>query len=149
MLDRSVLGRTSAEAYCEVERGAIRRFAEALGDYNLIFFDHTEARNQGYPAIVAPPTFPLSWAVAGPLIEALKVPPRALMLAECSIEYERPLYAGDQLRVISKVAEIEDRPSATGRVEVAVIEDEGRDPQGQLVYRLRRTLAVRASKGGL
>jgi len=48
--------------------------------------------------------------------------------------------------VTSKVAEVSERPGATGRVEVAVIEDEGRDEEGRLVYRMKRTLVVRGAK---
>ncbi|MDP1921805.1 MAG: MaoC family dehydratase N-terminal domain-containing protein, partial [Myxococcales bacterium] len=44
MLDRAAVGRTTPPTLNEVERGAIRRFAEALGDYNPIYFDAEYAR---------------------------------------------------------------------------------------------------------
>ena len=44
------------------------------------------------------------------------------------------------------MAEVQERPSSTGKMEVAVLEDEGRDEEGRLVYRMRRTLVVRGSK---
>ena len=39
-----------------------------------------------------------------------------------------------------------ERSGPTGKMDVAVIEDEGRDEEGRLVYRLRRTLVVRGTK---
>ena len=80
------------------------------------------------------------------ICELLGVPLRSLLNAEASFEYERPIVAGDRLLVTSRVAEVQERPSSTGKMEVAVLEDEGRDEEGKLVYRLRRTLVVRGSK---
>ena len=80
------------------------------------------------------------------LRELLGVPLRSLLNAEASFEYERPIVAGDRLLVTSRVAEVQERPSSTGKMEIAVLEDEGRDEEGRLVYRLRRTLVVRGSK---
>jgi acyl dehydratase len=43
MLDRSLVGRESEPVVVEVERGMIRRFAEALGDANPIYVDEAAA----------------------------------------------------------------------------------------------------------
>jgi acyl dehydratase len=147
MLDRSALGRTTPPALNEVERGAIRRFAESLGDGNPIYFDADYARASGMPNVVAPPTFPLSFHTGSDLREALGVSLRSLINAECTFEYERPICAGDRLLVTSKVAEVSERPGPAGRVDVAILEDEGRDEEGRLVYRMRRTLVVRSKEG--
>jgi acyl dehydratase len=146
LLDRSALGKSTPPTLNEVERGAIRRFAEALGDGNPIYFDPDYARASGMPNVVAPPTFPLSFHTGIDLREALGVPMRSLINAEASFEYERAICAGDRILVSSKVVEVSERPGPTGRVDVAVLEDEGRDEEGRLVYRARRTLVVRGSK---
>lgn len=148
MLDRNALGRTTPPTLNEVERGQIRRFAEALGDYNPIYFDTEYARSAGMPNVVAPPTFPLGFHTGVDLREMLGVPLRSLINAEAQFDYERPIYAGDRLLVTSKVAEVAERPGPTGKVEVAVLEDEGRDEEGRLVYRVRRTFVVRGGKEG-
>ena len=49
MLDRNAVGRTTPPTLCEVEKGAIRRFAESLGDYNPSYFDAEYARASGFP----------------------------------------------------------------------------------------------------
>lgn len=48
-----------------VERGKVREFALAVGEDNPIFLDPQEARRQGLPDILAPPTFTVTqiWQV--------------------------------------------------------------------------------------
>jgi acyl dehydratase len=130
----------------EVEKGAIRRFAEAIGDFNPIYYDDEYAKAAGFPTVVAPPTFPASFHSAADLRELLGVGIKSLLHAEQTFEYERPIFAGDRIYVATRVAEVLEKPSATGKMDVAVIEDEGRDEEGNLVFRARRTLVVRAAK---
>lgn len=146
MLDKNAIGRSSPPTLNEVEKGAIRRFAEALGDYNPIYYDEEYARASGYPTIVAPPTFPASFHSAADLRELLGVGIKSLLHAEQAFEYERPILAGDRIYVSTKVADVLEKTGPAGKMDVAVIEDEGRDEEGTLVFRARRTLVVRAAK---
>jgi acyl dehydratase len=146
MLDKNAIGRASPPTLNEVEKGSIRRFAEAIGDYNPIYYDEEYARASGYPTIVAPPTFPASFHSAADLRELLGVGIKSLLHAEQGFEYERPIFAGDRIYVATKVADVLERSGPAGRMDVAVIEDEGRDEEGNLVFRARRTLIVRAAK---
>ncbi len=146
MLDKNAIGRSSPPTLNEVEKGAIRRFAEALGDYNPIYYDEEYARASGYPTVVAPPTFPASFHSAADLRELLGVGIKSLLHAEQGFEYERPILAGDRIYVSTKVADVLEKPGPAGKMDVAVIEDEGRDEEGNLVFRARRTLVVRAAK---
>lgn len=146
MLDKNAIGRSSPPTLNEVEKGAIRRFAEAIGDYNPIYYDEEYARASGYPTIVAPPTFPASFHSAADLRELLGVGIKSLLHAEQGFDYERPIFAGDRIYVATKVADVSERSGPAGKMDVAVIEDEGRDEEGNLVFRARRTLIVRAAK---
>lgn len=146
MLDRSAVGRSTPATLNEVEKGAVRRFAESLGDLNPIYFDHEYARASGFKGVVAPPSFPVTFTSGVDPRELLGLHGRSLLLADCTLEYERPIIVGDRLLVTSRVVETSERPGPAGRVDVAVIDDEGRDDQGALVYRARRTFVVRASR---
>jgi acyl dehydratase len=143
MLDRSLVGRESEPWTVEVERGMIRRFAEALGDPNPIYVDEAAARAAGYPALVAPPTFPAALAVNERFRHSLDLGTRLVLHGEQQIEYGRAVVAGDRLTMRSKVAEVLERPGSSGPMDVLVIEDEARDPQGSLVFRSRATLVLR------
>jgi acyl dehydratase len=145
-LDRSAIGRESKPAVNEVEKGAIRRFAEALGDPNPIYTDENAARAAGHRGLVAPPGFPITLRAGSDLRETLLLAPgKHLLQVEQSFEYARPIIAGDRLLVRSKVLDIAQRPTPTGMADVAIIEDEGRDEAGELVYRAKQLWLVRAA----
>src|SRR5256712_685058 len=144
VVDRNAAGREAKPAVNEVEKGAIRRFAEAIGETNPIYFEEAAARAAGYRSVVAPPTFPTTLRAASDLREGLMLAPgKHLLQAEQSFEYARPIVAGDKLTVRSKVAGIESRPTPSGPTDVVIIEDEGRDDAGELVYRSRQLWVVR------
>ena len=144
-MDRSAIGRQSKPAVNEVERGAIRRFAESLGEQNPIYFDESAAKAAGYKGLVAPPTFPISLRSGSDLREGLMVLTGAnLLQSEQSFEYARPIVAGDKLTVRSKVVEMSQLVTPTGAADMVVIEDEGHDEAGGLVYRSRSLWVVRA-----
>ncbi|HEY7724709.1 MAG TPA: MaoC family dehydratase N-terminal domain-containing protein [Anaeromyxobacteraceae bacterium] len=143
MLDRSLVGRESEPGVVEVERGMIRRFAEALGDPNPIYVDEAAARAAGYPTLVAPPTFPSALSMNERFRQSLDLGTRLLLHSEQHIEYGRPVVAGDRLTLRSRVADVQERAGASGPMDVLVLEDEARDPQGALVFRSRATLVLR------
>lgn len=148
MLDKKAVGRISPPTLNEVEKGAIRRFAEAIGDFNPMFYDEEYARASGYPTIVAPPTFPASFHSAADLRELLGVTIKSVLHAEQTFEYDRPIFAGDRIYVSTRVSDVQERSGPSGKVDIAIIEDEGRDEEGLAVFRARRTLVIRANKEG-
>lgn len=143
-MDRNATGREAKPAINEVEKGAIRRFAEAIGETNPIYFEEAAARAAGYRSVVAPPTFPTTLRAGSDLREGLMLAPgKHLLQAEQSFEYARPIVAGDRLTIRSKVVEVAQRMTPSGPTDVVVIEDEGRDDTGELVYRSRHLWVVR------
>jgi acyl dehydratase len=68
---------------------------------------------------------------------------RSALVSEQSFEFHRPLCAGDRVQVTSRVIDVFEKVGTGGAMEFAQIEDEGCDEKGELVYRARRTLAVR------
>ena len=143
-MDRNAIGRESKPALNEVEKGAIRRFAEALGETNPIYFEEAAARAAGYRSVVAPPTFATTLRAGSDLREGLMLTPgKHLLQAEQSFEYARPIVAGDRLTVRSRIAEVAQRQTPSGLTDVVVIEDEGRDEAGDVVYRSRQLWVVR------
>ena len=60
---KAAIGVESAPALNEVEKGAIRKFAQAVGDPNPLWQDEEYAKKGPYGRIVAPPTFLVSMAL--------------------------------------------------------------------------------------
>ncbi len=143
MLDRSLIGRESEPVVHDVEKGALRRFAEALGDPNPIYVDEEAARAAGYPSLVAPPTFPVVLTVNERFRHSLDLGTRSFLHSEQQIEYGRPIVVGDRIVVKTRVADVQERAGASGPMDILVLEDEGRDPQGAIVFRTRSTLVLR------
>jgi acyl dehydratase len=143
MLDRSLIGRESEPVVHEVEKNAIRRFAEALGDPSPISVDEAAARAAGHPSLVAPPTFAVALASNERFRHSLDLGTRNILHGEQSFEYARPIVAGDRITVRSKVADVQERAGASGPMDVIVVEDEGRDDKDELVFRTRAMLILR------
>jgi acyl dehydratase len=143
MLDRSLIGRESEPVVHEVEKGAIRRFAEALGDPNPVHVEEAAARAAGFPALVAPATFAVALTSNERFRHSLDLGTRSILHSEQQFEYARPIVAGDRITVRTKVADVQERAGASGPMDVIVIEDEGRDDAGGLVFRTRATLILR------
>jgi acyl dehydratase len=142
MLDRSIVGRSTGPVVYEVEKGHIRRFAEALGDPDPVYRDEAAARAAGHPRIPAPPTFPTALRPDDPRA-GLNIDFRKVLHGEQSFEYERPLYAGDVVHVTARIADVYEKTGKSGTMDFLVLETEGRDPQGALLYRGRSVIVVR------
>jgi acyl dehydratase len=143
MLDRTLIGRESEPTVVEVEKGAIRRFAEALGDPNPLALDEAAARAAGHASLVAPPTFAVTLGWSERFRHSLDLGTRSVLHGEQSFEYTRPIVAGDRLSIRSRVADVQERAGASGPMDVIVIEDEGRDDKGALVFKARATMILR------
>jgi acyl dehydratase len=148
MLDKSLIGRVSEPIVHEVEKGAIRRFADAIGDPNPIYQDEDAARAAGHAGLVAPPTFPTMLTANDRFRHSLDLGTRSILHGEQQFEYMRPIVAGDRITVTSRVADVQEKAGAGAPMDVIVIEDEGTDPQGQVVFRSREMLILRRSLRG-
>jgi len=143
MIDRHHIGRRTEALVVDVEKGAIRRFAEALGDQDPIYYDEAAARAAGYGRIPAPPTFPTSLRPPD-IREGMGVDMRRLLHGEQSFDLRRPLYAGDRLRVHARVADITEKAGKSGVMDVLVTEQIGEDDEtGEVVFVGRSTVLIR------
>ena len=88
-IDRALIGLVSAPYGVEVEKGAVRRFADALGDPNPVYRDANAARAQGYGGIIAPPTFPVSFLAPEEPEWTRHLDRRRVLAGEQSFHYER------------------------------------------------------------
>lgn len=130
-IDRSIIGATSDPHTFEVERGAILKFAEAIGDPHP---DYREGR-------AAPPTFPTTFRMKVPGLE--DVDPARFLHGEQEYSYERPIRAGDRLTCVSRVVDVYEREGRLGRMTFVIAEVEGRDEAGRPVFTGRSTVIVR------
>jgi len=147
-LNRDFIGRTySSGASYEVSRVKIREFAAAIGDDNPIYRDREAAATAGHPDVVAPPTFPIVFSLAGGG-EALADPELGLNYAmvvhgEQRFEYNRPIYAGDELVIRSTITEIR----SAGMHELLTIRSDVATAAGEYVCTTYNTIVERGGAG--
>lgn len=145
-IDRTLIGSASEPYWVDVEKGAIRKFAEAIGDPDPRYRDEAAARAAGYPGIIAPPTFPVTFR--GP-----EEPPwtrhldrRRVLAGGQAFEYRRPIVAGERLCCRIHFTGVEDKDGKSGPMELLQQEIRGEDEAGRPVFVHRRTTVYRAPR---
>lgn len=139
-LDHERLGDHSVPQVYDLERGAIRKFAAALGFHDPIYFSTEKAREAGYPDIVAPPTFAvtlLPWNIPG-----LELPVAGVLHGEQEFEWDRPLCAGQRVVVTGWVDEVKSRTGQGGQMTMITIASEAAVESGGSAFRARALLVV-------
>ena len=136
----------------EVEKGAIRKFADAVDDQNPLYWDEEYARNSRYGSIIAPPGFfgwPTKWTRGGPLFsestvalkDALaKVGYSHLLDGGERFEFFNPVSAGDILTASWIIKDIMEREGKAGKTAFVITETTYTNQNGDLVAKVRQTL---------
>ena len=150
-----LIGKTGETVIREVEKGAIKKYADAVNDFNPLYWDEKYARNLKYSSVVAPPGFfgwPVKWAngmpVRSALMEELMINmnragyPRGL---DAGIEYDffHSVFADDNLTAVSKIADIYEREAKAGKMILSVIETSYTNQNSVLVAKVRQSLIFR------
>ena len=129
-LSPDLIGRQSEVVLFEVERGAIRKFAEAVQD-------QTPECLRGD---VAPPTFPTTFRIT---IPGLTYDLARVLHGAQEYRYERPLRAGDRVRCRVQVADVYQRKGRLGEMTFLILVMEGRDESGTSVFTGTTTAILR------
>ena len=130
IVSRDLIGRQSDEVLVEVERGAIRKFAQAVGDT-------TAACLRGE---VAPPTFPTTIRIP---IPGVTYDLARVLHGGQEYRFQRPIRAGDRLRCRTSLTDVYRREGRLGAMTFLIIELEGRAENGEPVFTGRSTVIVR------
>ena len=152
------------ELACDpVERGAVRRYAQAIMDEDPIFSAPC-SNNERYGGPVAPPLYPtnmlrrpfgapdpiqdtarnpdfdgLSLSSTGGLPEIEPLKGYALLNGGSEIELFRYARHGETVTVKSRYADITQKETSKGTMVFVVLESEYRNGAGELLLRARRT----------
>lgn len=143
MLDPKARGARSASATHEIEKGAIRRFAEAIGDKNPLCYDETYARSRGFRSLVAPPTFAFTLRPGSDVRAALALDWRNVLHGEQHFHYARPIVAGDLVTVHAEIVDLYSKSGRSGAMDFVVTDTTGSADDGALIYRARTVTVIR------
>ena len=142
-----LIGKITDVQVFEVEKGAIKKFADAVDDPNPLYWDEEYARNSRYDSLIAPPGFfgwPVKWKRGRTntiRTESAENVGKALTEAGYSrsldggVEYEffAPIRAGDTLVASSVTKDIIEREGRTGKLVLVITETTYINQKGELV----------------
>jgi acyl dehydratase len=145
-INRALIGTSAAPFVVDVEKGAIRRFAEAIGDSTEIYCDETAARALGYTAIVAPPTFPTTFRPPSKPAWLRGLDEGRILAGEQGFRYSRPIYAGDLLECELRLTDVQHKTSSKGDMELVVQDLIVMASRGDVVCVNRRVIIYRGGE---
>ena len=131
---REAIGVESEPAEHDVEKGAIVKFARAIGDPNPAFNDDDEAHG----GMVAPPTFLRSMPSGPPRVQ-VSSSYSANLDGGSQWEYFEPVRPGDKITVTTKLSDVYERPGRLGNMLFMVRETSYVNQAGRLVAVQRTT----------
>jgi acyl dehydratase len=119
---KKLIGIESEPITHDVERGAIRLFAQAIGDANPLFNDERQARKSRFGTMIASPTFVrLLMPREMPKVDIPNLPKR-LLDGGSEWEFFQPIRPGDRITVISRMADLRETEGRMGTMVVRVTE---------------------------
>jgi acyl dehydratase len=147
-LNSALVGKSYDVVDYTVERDAVNRFVDAIGEQDPIYRDPEAAKAAGYTEQVAPPTFitVIQIMTSGQVVldQELGLDYSRVVHGEQAYRYERPLVVGDVIRATPRLADIVTRRSN----EFLTITSEVHDAAtGDLVLTTRSTLISRGTGG--
>ena len=140
-----LIGKGGDTQIFEVEKGAIKKYADAVEDLNPLYWDEEYAGNLKYGSITAPPGFfgwPTKWARKTAFFFATTVELEMAMTKagykrtiDGGIEYQffTPVRAGDTLSASSVIKDIAERKGRTETMAFVVTETTYTNQNGDLV----------------
>ncbi|MDP9727864.1 MaoC family dehydratase N-terminal domain-containing protein [Alicyclobacillus tolerans] len=128
---QDMVGVSSQPVKNEVEKGAIRKFAEAIGDDDPVYRDEEAAKKAGFPAIPVPPTFSRTFDYGE--IPGLEMPKAGLIHGEQRFTYHKPIYAGDVVFCSRKLLKVRESSGRLGSMTFYMFEAEVRNSAGELL----------------
>ncbi len=137
---KASIGKRSDKVKNTIEKGAVRKFAEAIGDPNPIFLDEKAGANSRYKRNIAPPTFPVTFDAG--TIEELRLPKKGLIHGEQIYHYTRPLFVGEDVYCWMEVKDYYEKSGNFGDMGFLVMIKYGEDSEKQLLFTEERIIII-------
>ncbi|MFJ7726500.1 MaoC family dehydratase N-terminal domain-containing protein [Neobacillus sp. NPDC097160] len=134
------IGKQSNKVKNVVERGAVKKFAEAIGDLHPIYFDEDTGKLSRYKNNIAPPTFPRVFDYG--VIAGMNLPNKGLIHGEQTFHYERPLLVGEEIYCYSIVKKYFEKKGNFGEMGFLILESFGEDLTGTTIFSSSSTIVI-------
>lgn len=144
--DQGLEGNESIPVRNVIEQGAVRKFADAIGDPNPLYRDVDFALQTRRKRVQAPPTFACTFDYG--VLDGVPLDEAGLIHGEQSFHFFRPLFVGDELWCSQRLENVTTRTVDGVATTYHVVLQTGRDAGGKTVF-TARTLIIRRSGGGV
>lgn len=135
MLNETI-GKRSKQVRNTVERGMVKKFAEAIGDPQPLFVDEEAGKQSRYGQNIAPPTYPRVFDYG--TIDELELPSKGLIHGEQTYHYERPLLIEEDIYCYQEVKDCYEKKGML----FVVLMGYGDTPQGENVFTAEQVLII-------
>jgi len=100
----------------EIEKGMIKRFAQAVGDANQLWQDEEYAVEIGYESIIAPPNFIVTLGFGKMLQDLVNDPEITVLHGSTELKRHLEIKPGDIISVTNTINNIRERQGITGKM---------------------------------
>ena len=152
---KQYIGKMDPPSVRGVEKGAIRRYADAVGNDNPLYYDEAYASKSRYGSIIAPPGF-FGWPTkparsSAGLSEGIvtlqtalsKVGFSRILDGGISYDFYLPVRAGDVLVASLKIKDITEKEGKSGTLVICNFETTYLNQNGDLVAKAYQTFIAR------
>ncbi|AQU78481.1 dehydratase [Planococcus faecalis] len=140
-LNKSMIGIASNPYSVVIEREHVTRFAQAIGDNNLLYENEAYAKTTAYEGMTVPPTFLV--ALGSNAEFPLKLDFKRMLHGEQEFIYHQPVRIGDKLDCIMTVTDVYDRVGKSGTMQFLVLDTNMTTEDDTLVAVSRNTIIYR------
>jgi acyl dehydratase len=137
---RRFVGERSEAVSNVVEKDAVRKFAEAIGDPNPLYVNEEAAKASRYGRLLAPPTFPRTFEYGE--VEGIGPPGQRLIHGEHRIRYERPLFVGEEVSCSVEVTDYYEKEGQDGALGFLISERVGETLEEERIFSMLDTAIV-------
>ncbi|MBL4800483.1 MAG: MaoC family dehydratase N-terminal domain-containing protein [Emcibacter sp.] len=149
MIDKRFVGLDLGSHEVQLEKGALKFFATAIGQENSVYFDEKAAAEAGYPGLPVPPSyyFSLDMFQDEPFgyFDTLGVDLNHVLHGAQDFEYFKPAFAGETVVLKAKIVDLFDKKN--GALDFIIKEVRVENKAGDLLAKQVMTIIVRNPEG--
>jgi acyl dehydratase len=134
------VGKKSMKVKNTIEKGAVRKFAEAIGDAGPILIDEKSVDFSRHGKNSVPPTFPVTLDYG--TIPGLLLPSKGLIHGEQRFHYKRPLSIGEEINCHLELKDYFEKSGHSGKMSFLVFAQYGEDNNENLIFSTERVLII-------
>lgn len=137
---RSLIGKRSEPIVNVVEKGAVKQFAEAIGDPNPLYMDEGAVNKSRHGGLIAPPTFARTFEYGE--IEGMGWPESGMIHGEHRVHYERALQVGEKVFCYMSLKDYYEKESRNGTLGFVILERIGEGEAKERIFTIEDTAIV-------